>query len=232
MSDYSDNKNMITVIKYDDYKDLDTDYTDFCPNHRNLHFNRSNRSSKGFTLIEMLTTTAILVIVFGLLAIIFGRATNIHKVVRSGGDAENFGIYLLNTIVYGPGINREKGLVGVQPFALSTDDTTVDTLTFIGQDGIEVQYSLKESSLYFGSVDLKPTWATDRQLDVIRLDASGNRLSEFLYYDTGLNPISLPSFTGYVGYVGVKLVLKNTLQNIQEAVTLYRCVRVRNQIDF
>ncbi|MFH2068664.1 MAG: prepilin-type N-terminal cleavage/methylation domain-containing protein [Candidatus Omnitrophota bacterium] len=219
---------MITMIKYENYKALDTDYTDFCPNHRNLHFNHSNRNSRGFTLIEMLTTTAILVIVFGLLAIIFGRATNIHKVVRSGGDAENLGIYLMNTIVYGPGINREKGLVGIQPFALNPD-TTSDTLTFQGRDAAEVKYSLKEGSLYFGSVDLKPTWATDRQLEVIRLDASGNRLSEFLYYDTDL---SISSTGVPVGYVGIKLVLKNTLQNISEAVTLYRCVRVRNQIDF
>ncbi|MFH1903453.1 MAG: prepilin-type N-terminal cleavage/methylation domain-containing protein, partial [Candidatus Omnitrophota bacterium] len=221
-------------------KDLDTDYTDFCPNHRNLHFNRSNRSSKGFTLIEMLTTTAILVIVFGLLAIIFGRATAIHKIVRSGGDAENFGIYLINTITYGPGINRGKGLVGARPFnsnlvTTATDATCSDTLTFQGSDGQYVRYILDGSSVKYWNggtdyVDLKPTWATDRQLEVIRLDASGNRLSEFLYYDTGLNPIFSTGVP--VGYVGIKLMLKNTLQNIQEAVTLYRCVRVRNQIDF
>ncbi|MDO9574104.1 MAG: hypothetical protein Q7I94_03830, partial [Candidatus Contubernalis sp.] len=142
-----------------------------------------------------------------------------------GGDAENFGIYLINTIVYGPGINREKGLVGIKPFTLSTDDTTVDTLTFIGQDGIEVQYSLNENSLYSGLVDLKPTWATDRQLEV--LPDSG-----FYYYKDldGTQTATLDTDPVYV--VGIKLVLKNTLQSIQEAVTLYRCVRVRNQIDF
>ena len=193
-----------------------------------LRMTKGMMNKKGFTLIEMLTTTAILVVVFGLLAIIFGRATTIHKIVRSGGDAENFGIYLINTIVYGPGINREKGLVGVQPFTLSLDDTTVDTLTFIGQDGIEIRYSLNENSLYSGSVDLKPTWATDRGLEVL-VDHTAH-YSEFLYYDTGLTLITTTGVP--VGYVGVKLVLKNTLQNIQEAVTLFRYVRVRNQIDF
>ena len=196
-------------------------------------------NKKGFTLIEMLTTTAILVVVFGLLAIIFGLATSIHKIVRSGVDAENFGIYLINTIVYGPVINREKVLVGVQPFVLGT--SPADTLTFQGSDGQLVRYVLNGSSVTFSTspdggatwslpVYLKPTWATDRQLEVIRnLDASGHPLSEFLYYDTGLtNPIT----TGVPSYVGIKLTLKSTLQNIQEAVTLYRCVRVRNQIDF
>ena len=188
-------------------------------------------NKKGFTLIEMLTTTAILVIVFGLLAIIFGRATTIHKVVRSGGDAENLGIYLINTIVYGPGINREKGLVGAKPFTLNTT-TQTDTLTFQGQDNQYVRYVLDGSSVKFNTsadgttwstldVDLKPTWATDRQLEV--LPESG-----FYYYTSDL--FEAAGFD--TAAVGIKLVLKNTLQNIQEAVTLYRCVRVRNQIDF
>ena len=190
-------------------------------------------NKKGFTLIEMLTTTAILVVVFGLLALIFGRATTIHKVVRSGGDAENFGIYLINTIVYGPGINREKGLVGAKPFTLSAN-TQTDTLTFQGSDGQYVRYILDGSSVKFNTsadgaiwplpVDLKPTWATDRQLNVL-LPGSG-----FYYYNAaGIQEITLnnPIYT-----VEIILVLKNTLQNPQEAVTLSRRVRVRNQIDF
>lgn len=72
---------------------------------------KKRRAAAGFTLLEMLTTAAILAIVFGLLAIIFSRATTLHRVVRSGGDAENFGIYLANTILYGPGASWEQGLL-------------------------------------------------------------------------------------------------------------------------
>jgi prepilin-type N-terminal cleavage/methylation domain-containing protein len=195
-------------------------------------------NKKGFTLIEMLTTTAIMVIVFGLLALIFGRATTIHKVVRSGGDAENFGIYLINTISYGPGTSREEGLIGAQTgsFASSTNNN----LQFYDTNGNVVTYTLGDvtgdlNTLTYGSVpvDLKPTWAKDKGLGVSReLDVSGNPLSEFLYYDTSLTQIPTPSTNINVGYVGIKLTLKSILQNAQEAVTLYRCVRIRNQIDF
>ena len=193
---------------------------------------------RGFTLIEMLTTTAILVIVFGLLAIIFGRATNIHKIVRSGGDAENLGIYLINTIIYGPGIERGKGLVGAKPFICeldtsSSDATCPDTLTFRGNDGQPVRYILDGDSMKYqaggGYVDLKPTWATDRQLEVVR-PTPGLNGSKFYYY--GADGITETADGLPVYYVGISLVLKNTLQNLEEAVTLYRCVRVRNQIDF
>ena len=190
-------------------------------------------------MIEMLTTTAILVIVFGVLAIIFGRATNIHKVVRSGGDAENFGIYLINTIVYGPGINREKGLVGAKSVTALTGACSPTVLYFLDKDNQEVQYTLGDAvdalgtvvssnTLCYGpltcppGVDLKPSWAVDRRLEV--LPESG-----FYYYRYDLITDAAGSDTAAVG---IKLVLKNTLQNIEEAVTLYRLVRVRNQIDF
>lgn len=81
----------------------------------------------GFTLVETLVTTVVMVIVFALLAVIFGRATTIHRVVRRGGDAENFGVYLLNTILYGPGIDREQGLVGAQSVYLPGIDTLFDS---------------------------------------------------------------------------------------------------------
>lgn len=189
---------------------------------------------KGFTLIEMLTTTIILVLVFALLAIIFARATNIHKIVRSGGDAENFGIYIVNTIVYGPGINREKGLAGVNPFLLSAS-TTADTLTFQGQDGQYVHYFLDGTSVRFYTspdgvtlspplgIDLRPTWAADRQLEVLPE-------SEFIYYradGTQETTIGNPVYA-----VEIKLILKTTLQNPQEAITLFQRVRIRNKIDF
>ena len=190
-------------------------------------------NKKGFTLIEMLTTSAILVVVFGLLAVIFGRATNIHKIVRSGGDAENLGIYLINTMIYGPGINREKGLIGAQSVTALTGACSLTDLHFTNANGEEVRYTLgnatgDSNTLCYGpltfppGVDLKPTWATDRQLEV--LPESG-----FYYYKSDLITDAAGSDTAAVG---IKLVLKNTLQNIQKAVTLYRCVRVRNQIDF
>lgn len=191
---------------------------------------------QGFTLVEMLVTTVIMVIVFGLLALIFGRATTIHKVVRSGGDAENFGIYLLNTIIYGLGTNREKGLLGAQTGSFASSTNAI--LQFNDANGNIVKYTLEDVAgdpktlTYAPNVDLKPTWAKDRGLEVSRdPDASSNPISEFLYYDTGLGEIT-PSTNSNVGYVGIKLTLKNTLLNTQEAVTLYRCVRVRNQIDF
>ena len=181
---------------------------------------------KGFTLIEMLTTTAILVVVFALLAIIFGRATSIHRIVRSGGDAENLGIYLINTITYGPGVNREKGLISAKPLSLNAN-TKTDTLTFQDSDGQSVRYIMDGSSVKYqvGTiyVDLKPSWATDRQLEIV--PGSG-----FYYYNAvGAEETTLGN---PIYAVGVRLVLKNTLQNIQEAVTLYRYVRVRNQIAF
>ncbi|MFA5393055.1 MAG: prepilin-type N-terminal cleavage/methylation domain-containing protein [Candidatus Ratteibacteria bacterium] len=234
---------------------------------------------KGFTLIEMLTTTAIMVIVFGLLALIFGRATTIHKVVRSGGDAENFGIYLINTIIYGPGTNREEGLIGVEN--VIHPENSFDA-TFTGLDptvaseaginyppinppdqrfcgpylylGFKTKGSAKNIlyrmaiantttaySIYrdngvnydFADIganyfDLKPTWAKDRQLQV--LNTSG-----FYYYkiDASGNPQPITdAINDPIYFVGIKLVLKSILQNTQEAVTLYRCVRIRNQIDF
>ena len=195
---------------------------------------------RGFTLIEMLTTTAILVVVFALLAIIFARATNIHKIVRSGGDAENLGVYLINTIVYGPGIDREKGLSGAQSVTSLTGGCSPTVLYFIDKNNQEVQYTLGDAvntlgvtidgnTLCYGpltcppGVDLKPSWAVDRQLEVLLPE------SKFSYYKDDFVTDADGSDTAAVG---IKLVIKNTLQNIEEAVTLYRCVRVRNQIDF
>ena len=180
-------------------------------------------NKKGFTLVEMLTTTVILVIVFALLAVIFGRATTIHKVVRSGGDAENFGIYLLNTITYGPGVTREEGLVTAPPFQSTALDTELVFLTPTNQS---IFYRLTGGTLLHNNYDLKPTWAKDRQLEVLSADSTQ---SKFFFYDKDL--VELTS-TDTPYYVGIRLVLKNTLQNIQEAVTLYRCVRVRNWIEF
>ena len=183
-------------------------------------------NKKGFTLIEMLTTTAIMVVIFGLLALIFGRATTIHKIVRSGGDAENFGIYLMNTIVYGPGISREKGLIGTQPFTYTELPLSSTVLQFKDANNNVVAYTLSTSTntLSYGTVDLKPTWAKDRGMEV--LPESG-----FYYYNDTVGTVPATG-TDPVRVVGIKLMLKSTLQNIAEAVTLYRCVRIRNQIDF
>lgn len=205
---------------------------------------------KGFTLIEMLVTTIILVIVFGLLAVIFSRATVIHKVVRSGGDSENLGIYLMNTITYGHGINREESLIGSRPFPVILPNYTASStftdsdLQFTDTNGRTVRYVLTDGTLKHAPdpsnlnnfVDLKPTWAKDRQLNVLTdRDTTTKHLlySEFSYYDTTLiRMVNPPATAQYPGYVGIKLVLLNTLQNTQEAVTLYQCVRIRNQIDF
>ena len=190
---------------------------------------------RGFTLIEMLTTTAIMVIIFGLLAIIFGRATAVHKIVRSGGDAENFGIYLMNTMLYGPGTNREKGLIGTQSVTAQTTYSAA-ILQFTDTNGNSVVYNFgnvasgnDNNTLCYESltcppgVDLKPKWASDRGLEVLPE-------SSFYYYsDTAATQ---PTTTSPILAVGIKLVLKNTLQNISEAITLYRCVRIRNQIEF
>jgi len=219
---------------------------------------------RGFTLIEMLTTTAIMVIIFGLLTILFGRATTIHRTIRGGGDAENYGIYLLNTVLYGPGINWDEGLIGcrrtihpeLSEFAVRFNglDPTVEIpaskksgpyyyLGFQTAGGKNVLYRMAIANTTFAYsmyrdkgapydfdpagvtanyFDLKPNWAKDRQLEL--LEGSG-----FYYYGKYLNELTAAD-TPY--YVGVKLMLKNTTQNIQEAVTLYRCVRVRNIIKY
>ena len=185
-------------------------------------------NKKGFTLIEMLTTSAILVIVFGLLTVLFTRATTIHKVVRSGGDAENLGIYLLNTMIYGPGINREEGLIGVPVFSFHPSTTGDTELVFTTKTGKSVRYAVADNTLKYGlgtGIDLKPTWAKDRQLDVVPAE------SRFYYYTDGAG-----TETATVGQeiysVRLRLVLKSVFQAEQEKVTLERLVRIRNQIAF
>jgi len=184
----------------------------------------------GFTLIEMLTTTAILVIIFGLLTVLFTRATTIHKVVRSGGDAENFGIYLLNTIIYGPGANREEGLIAAPAFSYSDSTTKATELSFTTRTGKTVRYLIADGTLKYGpsgsEVDLKPSWARDRQLDVLPTE------SGFFYYKDGAGTVPATANGENIYSLRVKLVLKSVFQAEQEKVVLERLVRIRNQIEF
>ncbi|MFH0795752.1 MAG: prepilin-type N-terminal cleavage/methylation domain-containing protein [Candidatus Omnitrophota bacterium] len=197
---------------------------------------------QGFTLVEMLTASAIMVFIFSLLAIIFGRATTIHKLVRGGGDATNFGMYLMNTIVYGPGNNREEGLICAKPFTLNAN-TTPDTLIFQSKNGdLNITYyyisGAGNGSIGYAKIippinnsgfDLKPGWASDKRLEVFRESISAD--TNFYYYKNPEGTV-LASGGDTVYAVGIKLVLKNTLQTMHEAINLYRCVRLRNQIEF
>ena len=201
-------------------------------------------SKQGFTLVEMLTACAIMVLVCALLAVIFRRASTIHRVVRGGGDATNFGMYLMNTIVYGPGNNREEGLICAKPFNLNAN-TTTDTLSFPSKNGdLNITYyyisGAGKGSIGYAKMippvnnlgfDLKPTWARDKTLEVLSDPSS---YSHFYYYNdpAGTTPATSTPPYDKVYAVGIKLVLKNTVQATQEATNLYRCVRLRNQVDF
>ena len=199
-------------------------------------------SKQGFTLVEMLTACAIMVLVCALLAVIFRRASTIHRVVRGGGDATNFGMYLMNTIVYGPGNNREEGLICAKPFPLNAN-TTTDTLNFQSKNGdLNVTYyyisGAGKGSIGYAKIpppvnnlgfDLKPTWAKDKTLEVFRESLSSD--TTFYYYNNSAGTV-LASGGDTVYAVGIKLVLKNTVQATQEATNLYRFVRLRNQVDF
>ncbi|HNQ35106.1 MAG TPA: prepilin-type N-terminal cleavage/methylation domain-containing protein [bacterium] len=232
--------------------------------------NQKRHTAAGFTLLEMLTTAAILAIVFGLLAIIFSRATTLHRVVRSGGDAENFGIYVANTILYGPGASWEQGLLAaaevVNPAATlpaglalspkvpsnygSSPYNPNPYLIFRTMSGDYLIYKLKDDGTTIlrarGNnfdetdettyIDLKPGWASDRQLDLFFDETAPASVvsSGFYYYTKDSNgaPTPITSASDPVYYVKMRFVLRNILQSDQEAVVIERHVRVRNQILF
>ncbi len=172
--------------------------------------------------METLVTLVILVIVFALLAIIFGRVTTLHRVIRGGGSAEQLGAYWFNTILYGPGIDRHQGLVGAIEVSDPATTTTSDTLSFTTPEGNTVEYTIDEadgvlSLLYGGSTgpDLMPGWARDQQLELVEdsVEGSGFRLE-----------------TGDDLVVVIRFEIRDWQRPEGESVELERRVRIRNQL--
>ena len=77
--------------------------------------------------------------------------------------------------------------------------------------------------------DLKPPYAKESKAELLPRDHSSNP-SGFYFYDehNSLIPSGGTGETSKIRRVGIKLVVKNALQNLNNAIILYQNVRIRN----
>ena len=164
----------------------------------------------------------------------------------------------MNTILYGPGKTATEGLIAayrvyhpndypsslsISPYSYPTDNlnpsrylcfSTPDKKQPIIYELVSTANTLyrnKDSSLIGGSnysqstncFDLKPTYAKEGNL---QLCAS----SGFYFYDehNNLIPSAGPGETSEIKRVGIRLVIKNAFQELNQAIVLYQNVRIRN----
>lgn len=212
----------------------------------------------GFTLVETLVTTVVMVIVFALLAVIFGRAATIHQVVRRGGDAENLAVSLLNTMLYGPGIERSQGLVGTTRVYHPADDFfagfnpdvfAVDDHLYLAFEpadppgGPPVIYRLAvspgEGMTLLRARNVPPGQAPDFENPAHFVDlkppwAADQELeilpgSHFAFCSSLGSAGCEPAATAdKIRYVLIHLEVKSAFQPVEETIVLRRFVRVRN----
>ena len=202
----------------------------------------------GLTLVEMLVACAIMVIVFALIAVIFGRAYTISSAIKRGSKAERWGVSLMNTILYGAGRTNLEGLIAANRIYNTTDTKCYfpkcdesRCLSFYTPNGaIIYELASTAQSLYrnikagdtgadydptyipppypYKYFDLKPTYAKEGKLEIC--DSSG-----FYFYDESNNPVT---DTEHIKRVGIRLVVKSALQSLNQAIILYQNVRIRN----
>jgi len=198
----------------------------------------------GFTLLETIIACGIMVVAFAMLAVIFGKAYDITGSIKRGSKNERWGAYLMNTILYGPGKTSAEGLIAAYRVydlantnAITTayDTTSPHFLCFSTSEKKPIIYEIIDAaySLYRNKVagdtdynpndptkyfDLKPTYAKEGKLEMC--NSSG-----FYFYDEKNNPVTQ---TKDIKRVGIKLVIKNALQNLNNAIILYQNVRIRN----
>ena len=200
----------------------------------------------GFTLLETIIACGIMVVAFAMLAVIFGKAYDITGSIKRGSKNERWGAYLMNTILYGPGKTATEGLIAATRVYSSTDIATffpncIDSsrcLSFYTPNGAII-YELASTahSLYRNTIaylanppynyspsthvncfDLKPTYAKEGKMELC--DSSG-----FYFYK---EDNTQAANTSEIKRVGIKLVIKNALQNLNNAIILYQNVRIRN----
>ncbi len=73
--------------------------------------------------------------------------------------------------------------------------------------------------------DLKPTYAKDGKLEIYYKPSDLPHSSGFYFYKEDNTPAAT---TSEIKRVGIKLVIKNTFQDINQAIVLYQNVRIRN----
>ena len=202
----------------------------------------ARNDKSGFTLLETIIACGIMVVAFAMLAVIFGKAYDITGSIKRGSKSERWGAYLMNTILYGPGKTSAEGLIAAyRVYDLANTNsigyatTSPHFLCFSTSEKKPIIYEIIDAaySLYRNKVagdtdynpndptkyfDLKPTYAKEGKLEMC--NSSG-----FYFYDEKNNPVTQ---TKDIKRVGIKLVIKNALQNLNNAIILYQNVRIRN----
>jgi len=188
-----------------------------------------------------------MVVAFAMLAVIFGKAYDITGSIKRGSKNERWGAYLMNTILYGPGKTSAEGLIAAYRVYDLTDTNAITTaydttsphfLCFSTSEKKPIIYEIISAahSLYrnktagdtdyspiaipppYKYFDLKPTYAKEGKMELC--DSSG-----FYFYK---EDNTQAANTSEIKRVGIKLVIKNALQNLNNAIILYQNVRIRN----
>ena len=213
------------------------------------------KKKSGFTLLETIIACGIMVMAFTILAIIFGRAYTISKTIKRGSKNQRWGAYLMNTILYGPGAKTAtEGLIaayrvyhpndpGEYPAAYPTDSSNPSRYlcfstpdkkqpiiyellsaadTLYRNKGAGFDYDPNDSNKCF---DLKPTYAREGKLELLPRDHPSHPSGFYFYKEDGYTKANN---TSEIKRVGIKLVIKNAFQELNQAIVLYQNVRIRN----
>ncbi|MFH0797011.1 MAG: type II secretion system protein [Candidatus Omnitrophota bacterium] len=208
------------------------------------------QNQTGFTLLELLVTCAILVIMFGLLAIIFGRVSTVRQAIVNSGNAENLAVYLTNTILYGPTVDEVGyGLMNAKADGIISvnDTTTVDSevifkvLDATGTER-EVKFDFTPASPVPSNTltgkwdvidtgaekDLRPSWAQEKGLEIYYDIGSGSPYtSGFWCYQKDRS--TLATSASDIAWVAIRVTVKSQGQAPENGVSVWRWVWLKNQ---
>ncbi|MCK4326377.1 hypothetical protein KAU86_05205 [bacterium] len=200
------------------------------------------KSLGGFTLVEVVVSSLILVVAMTLIGVLFGKAGKIRLAVTAENDIQIVANQMMDTIITGAGTPLQGLMSATKIYDIDTSSSP-KYVTFGNCDGVgryvrfDISSAAAANSLYSVVVPMtspEPSASGTDDIDFNdKVDLESG--SQFTFYDwkedeidSSYTPPPGKSNEDCVAKVMVCLVAKSNLAAISRTITLYNSVKARN----